>query len=118
MHDDNVKAVGHLGSRDKFNNSSQQGCITAGAVATPKDAPLSMVHTERLFAGLSELQTLVQRIEGVADRISGLVPQATAAGNDRSVPSNLADRLDFASSTQGQLLSWLRNEIERVERFV
>lgn len=91
---------------------------SVGNSTAPRDAPASHIHTERLFASLGELHQLTLRLGNSADRISGSVPEAAGAGRDAPPPNNLQERLDYAAAVFQQQLGMLRQEIERIERFV
>lgn len=92
---------------------------TNQANSTARDTPASHIHTERLFASLSELVNLHARLSNIANRISGPVPEAAeGAGSAQAQPSNLQDRLDAAVNVFQRELGLMRQDIERIERFV
>lgn len=121
MYEDSAKAQAldaAFGKQANQSSSSNSNRLSAQATV-PKDGPISGLHTQRLFACLSELQQLGERLACSADRLTGPTPQAESGGNaDAAAPSTLNDRLEFGIKTFGILLGRVRQEIERVERFV
>lgn len=77
-----------------------------GATAAPQTMMDHLQHVRK------EMQEMVSRLGGIADRVSGGVPRGVAGGSD--VPSPVPS-LHTAANDIKSLLSNLRDEVNRLD---
>lgn len=86
----------------------------SNTLAAPRQPRLDQL-AERFEKSLSEFAELSARLQNVADRLLGPVPEAVDKNGMPPSPSATTGRLESLAETQGLLLRRLRQSTERLE---